>query len=451
MYGWEDDDNAKTTWASIPTTLIPLGGLISALLSSNLMTSGRRFVMYLAAILTFAGAIFMSILQHPSTSHRLSGLAFFCFGRLLMGLAVGLYSSVAPTFLNEIAPSHLSGLLGCCHQVFICFAIVIAAIIGLMLPNGSIDELQKSLGWRLAFAFPVVLVSLQVLLLKFVFTHDSPVFYMSKGKVKEAEEVYNKIYDDPEFVSHKIQEMQDAAKNSDSNSNSSDSLYANYKLSFWVGIILPALQQLTGINLVMFYAGVMFNAQNPDTANMMVFVTMLVNFLSTIGSLFLADRLGRKILLLWGSVGCAIGLLGCMIGATDKHSNAMNWIFNLSIFFFLIAFEFTHGPVCWLYMSEILPTVWMGYGVASSWVFTILVGLSVPYLFAGIGYWTYLLFVIFMVGTAVFCSAFIKETKGKNKDQILELFKSEKVEEPKQILNYYYPKGDLLSKFLTNN
>ena len=162
------------------------------------------------------------------------------------------------------------------------------------------------------------------------------------------------------------------------------------------------LQQLTGINIVMFYANKMFDETNHDTAKIMSFITMLINFLSTFGSVFLADRLGRRSLLLYGSAGCGVTLLGCMIGATTKDNVGMNWLFNISVFLFICAFEMSHGPVCWLYMSEILPTAWMGYGVASSWIFTILVGLSTPYFFAGISYWTYFIYFIFMIGVFLY-------------------------------------------------
>jgi len=150
----------------------------------------------------------------------------------------------------------------------------------------------------------------------------------------------------------------------------------------------------------MFYANKMFEEANPDTAKVMSFITMLLNFLSTFGSVFLADKLGRRSLLLYGSASCGVTLLGCMIGASGagKDNTGMTWMFNIAVFLFIIAFEMSHGPVCWVYMSEILPTVWMGYGVAVSWVFTIAVSLSTPYFFNGISYWTYFLYFIFMVG-----------------------------------------------------
>ena len=123
----------------------------------------------------------MSVIHNPDIHHRGAGLAYFCFGRLLIGMAVGFYSSVTPSYINEISPSHLTGMFGSCHQLFVTFAIVITSIIGLVLPEGDPHELKESISWRLAFGFPAVLSVAQVLLVLFVYTDDSPTFYASKG------------------------------------------------------------------------------------------------------------------------------------------------------------------------------------------------------------------------------------------------------------------------------
>lgn len=149
------------------------------------MANGRRILIYIAAALTLCAVLFMSVIQHPDMHHPGAGLAYFCFGRLLIGLAVGFYSSVIPSYINEVSPTHLTGVFGSCHQLFVTFAIVITSIIGLVLPEGSPHELQQSMSWRLAFGFPAILSAIQVLLIIFVFTDDSPVYYASKGMWQE--------------------------------------------------------------------------------------------------------------------------------------------------------------------------------------------------------------------------------------------------------------------------
>ena len=128
----------------------------------------------------------MSVLQNPSIIHRGAGLAYFVFGRLMIGLAVGLYSSVTPTYISEIVPSNLSGIFGSCHQLFLTFAIVVTSIIGLMLPKVDVHtnpkDIQNSLSWRLAFGAPLIFCALQVLLLATVYTYDSPAYYATSGK-----------------------------------------------------------------------------------------------------------------------------------------------------------------------------------------------------------------------------------------------------------------------------
>eukprot|EP01022_Parablepharisma_sp_SALTPOND_P025418 TRINITY_DN592_c0_g1_i2.p4 TRINITY_DN592_c0_g1~~TRINITY_DN592_c0_g1_i2.p4 ORF type:complete len:160 (-),score=6.36 TRINITY_DN592_c0_g1_i2:268-747(-) len=154
----------------------------------------------------------------------------------------------------------------------------------------------------------------------------------------------------------------------------------------------------------------MFERQG-DMAKLLLFLTMFINFITTFGSVFTSDRLGRRILLLWGCIGCGLGLLVCMLSSTDDDtsSSTRDWIFNIGVFFFVSAFETSHGPIwysfvyyynpyaSWVYISEILPSSWMGYGTASFWILTTLVGYTSPYLFGSLGRWTYFLYFIFMV------------------------------------------------------
>lgn len=420
MYEWEDDQ--KTKWSSIPTTLVPAGALVTALISSKIMEFGKRITFFIAAAIMVIGVLFVSVIHSPDPHHP-SGLVYFCFGRVLIGLSIGLYSSATPSFINEIAPTHLTGALGSCHQLFLCFAIVITYLIGSILPKeGDPEELRKTFGWRLGMGIPAIIAIIQSLLLLFVFKYESPAHYSAKGQWANAKDALKRIYNDEDEIEKIVSELQ-SASNKSSQASNAGSAYTEYKKAFWVGLILPAIQQLTGINIVMFYANTVFEKQGADRASILSLVVMLINFLFTFGSVFLADKLGRKLMLVWGSVGCAIGLFMSFLTLNaEKSETAIIWIFNFSVFFFIAVFEMSHGPITWVYMSEILLPEWMGYGVGVSWAFTILVGVTTPYFFAGIGRWTYFLYFLFMAGSTAFCALFMVETKGKSKDEIMNSF-----------------------------
>eukprot|EP00826_Nyctotherus_ovalis_P010762 TRINITY_DN12820_c0_g1_i10.p1 TRINITY_DN12820_c0_g1~~TRINITY_DN12820_c0_g1_i10.p1 ORF type:complete len:197 (+),score=41.03 TRINITY_DN12820_c0_g1_i10:379-969(+) len=179
----------------------------------------------------------------------------------------------------------------------------------------------------------------------------------------------------------------------------------------------------------MFYAPVIFSAGGKRDAGLvrvLTLITMIDNFVFTLVSAFISDKLGRKKLFIYGSLGCGISLLMAAVGAsnpsTGKEMQTFDWIFAISLYVFVAFFGLSHGPACWLYISEILPSQWMGYGTASSWVFTILISSVSPPLLSAISYGTYLIFAGFMVASTVFSIVCLHETKGKSKQEIMALF-----------------------------
>lgn len=125
-------------------------------------------------------------------------------------------------------------------------------------------------------------------------------------------------------------------------------MYSTYKKAFWIGIIIPAIQQLTGINVVMFYAPVIFKTQG-SAYTILTFVCMLIHVLATFTSLFITDRLGRRFLLIAGSVGCAVGLIFATSFYPSKsekpNADPKTYLFDIAIYFFVGSFGLSHGPV----------------------------------------------------------------------------------------------------------
>jgi len=130
------------------------------------------------------------------------------------------------------------------------------------------------------------------------------------------------------------------------------SLYENYKKAFWIGAILPAIQQFTGINAIMYYAPLIFGAggmRSNSLVRRLILITMVDNFFFTLVSAFVSDRLGRKFLFILGSVGCCITLLMAAIGASQPGSGeeleTYDWIFAIGVYLFIAFFGISHGPV----------------------------------------------------------------------------------------------------------
>jgi len=119
-----------------------------------------------------------------------------------------------------------------------------------------------------------------------------------------------------------------------------------YKKAFWIGITIPIIQQLTGINAVMFYAPIIFKKQGSNYM-VLTFIGFIVQILATFSSIFITDKLGRRLLLIAGSIGCASGLFIVTIfyPSEDSGPNPGTYVFNVSLYFFIISFGISHGPV----------------------------------------------------------------------------------------------------------
>eukprot|EP00826_Nyctotherus_ovalis_P052586 TRINITY_DN6698_c0_g1_i2.p3 TRINITY_DN6698_c0_g1~~TRINITY_DN6698_c0_g1_i2.p3 ORF type:complete len:115 (-),score=25.30 TRINITY_DN6698_c0_g1_i2:348-692(-) len=113
-----------------------------------------------------------------------------------------------------------------------------------------------------------------------------------------------------------------------------------------MGIAVPAIQQLTGINVIMFYAPTIFRSQG-SSYMFLTFICMLVHLLATFASLFVTDKLGRRFLLLVGSAGCALGLLLAtfLYPKPTMTATTESFLFDIAIYFFVGCFGLSHGPV----------------------------------------------------------------------------------------------------------
>lgn len=128
-------------------------------------------------------------------------------------------------------------------------------------------------------------------------------------------------------------------------------MYDNYKKAFWIGLAIPAIQQLTGINAIMYYAPIIFKGNDNERAKIamvLYFITMVDNFVFTLISTFISDKLGRRILFIGGSIGCGLSLLLAAFGAANQSQGALNiyvWIFAAGVYVFVAFFGLSHGPV----------------------------------------------------------------------------------------------------------
>ena len=332
--------------------------------------------------------------------------------RFLCGIAVGASSVMAPVYLAEIAPAARRGKLVGMFQVNIVIGILVAyisnSIVGTM--GLGADEWR----WKLGLTAVPALVFFVLLLL----VPNSPRWLASKGRIEEARAAHAALLGDAE-TEDAIAVGSDFAP--DRQGFDFGQFWRDARRPILLATVLAALNQLTGINAVLYYTNDIFAAAgfgklSGDLQSIGLGVTNLV---STLVAMAVIDSLGRRRMLLIGSVGMAT-LLGVaalvMFGALPQ-----SWLLVVLVLF-LAFYAFSQGAVIWVYISEIFPTQYraagQGVGSGTIWVFDALVSLLYPMAAAQSKGGPFVFFMIVMIVQGFVVWRFFPETKGATLEQL---------------------------------
>ena len=204
-------------------------------------------------------------------------------------------------------------------------------------------------------------------------------------------------------------------------------------MCIFVGIMLSVFQQIVGINAVLYYAPRIFQDMGMQSPMVQTVIMGIVNISFTLVAVFTVEKVGRKPLLIWGSIGMAIGAFGV---ALTFGNASLSIVTMLSIMVYSASFMFSWGPICWVLIAEIFPNTIRGAAVAIAvafqWIFNFLVSSTfVPmfnmHLTAGdnFGHWfTYGFYGLMCVLAALFVWRLVPETKGKTLEDMTKLWKS---------------------------
>mmetsp|Transcript_102 Transcript_102/g.198 ORF Transcript_102/g.198 Transcript_102/m.198 type:complete len:265 (-) Transcript_102:19-813(-) len=241
----------------------------------------------------------------------------------------------------------------------------------------------------------------------------------------------SKIYS-PFVVQERIDEIQvannfDTSGLAEENENENDTGYGSvccspqYSKATFVGCTLAIFQQLTGINFIMFYSNVLFSdiGMSPTLITGLVGV---VNFLSTFGGLLLLSFAGRRTIMLW--MGAAIAVILVLDGWFSLEKSTYPSVACTMLF--IAAFEFSSGPITWLYMAEIMQDKAVSIATVLNWSINLIISLVTPKLINKIGQdnigYIFIVCGGFTVLGTLFMFFFMKETRGKTQAQIEEMF-----------------------------
>ena len=403
----------ETGWA-ISSALI--GCLIGAFFSDYLSNRfGRKATMLITAVLF--------ILNSIGTALPISFSMFVIF-RIVGGIGVGIASMVVPMYIAEIAPPKRRGALVGNYQLAIVIGIVVVYFVNYFIALQGDANWNLNIGWRWMFGSEIIP---SVLFLVFIFLiPESPRWLFQKGKSTEAIGVLDKL-NSPEDAIQVQTEIQNSLHQEDKN-QWKQLVNPIFKKALLVGIGLSVLQQLTGINAILYYAPEIFKSLGSSTDVSLLETSILgvVNLIFTLLAIRFVDKMGRKPLLYIGSIGMTIALAA--VGLFIHYEAVGNWVLPF-LLLFMASFSISWGPIVWVLLSEIFPNKIRSLALAISvfiqWVANFVVTQFFPSLVENQwlktnfnGAFPFYLFSIVCLISLLFVWKNVPETKNKSLEQM---------------------------------
>ncbi|MDH7463885.1 sugar porter family MFS transporter [Chitinophagaceae bacterium 26-R-25] len=396
-------------WVGWAVGSILIGCAAGALLAGKFADNyGRRYMLIICAILFAASGIGAGL----STN-----LTIFIIFRLIGGLGVGAAAMVSPMYIAEIAPAKWRGRLVACYQLAIVFGILIAYF-----ANFIFDGMGAN-NWRWMFASqaaPSLLFFLMLLLVP-----ETPRWLIMKQRNGEAEKILKKVLGTSE-----VDAEMSIIKNSFHNAKgvSVKQLFSKtYRPVLYLGITVAIFQQVTGINSIIYYAPEIFRETGLDSSSslMQTIGIGVINILSTIGAIALVDRIGRKKLLLIGTIMMGISLVA--VGLCFKYHYFDHYLVLIFMLLYVASFGCTLGAVVWVYLAEIFPnlirSLALSVATLSLWLADFAVTLTFPVMTKHLGTsYTMFCYAALCVVAFVYMLFKVKETKGQSLEDIETLF-----------------------------
>ena len=379
-----------------------IGALLGAIPSDQL---GRKKTLYLIALLY----LFSSL----GTAFSASWSIFLVF-RFLGGVGVGASSVTAPIYISEISPAGRRGKLVGLFQFNVVFGIVVSYFSNYLIGQTGAHS------WRLMLGIQAVPSALFLFLLRFV--PESPRWLIAKkGKVEEAREIFNII--DPVTADRIVHEIQLTDKEEKTTLVTEPLFSVKYRTPVILAVLFAVFNQVSGINAIIYYSPRIFESTGLGKSSSLLSTAGLgaINFTFTLLAMNFIDRIGRRTLMLIGSLGLISTL--AMVSYSFYSGNVNRWSVPVFLFIYIAFFAFSQGAVIWVFISEIFPNPVRAkgqtLGSTTHWVMAAVIAYSFPFLSekAGGGN-TFLFFTIMMCLQLIFVWKVMPETKGKSLEQI---------------------------------
>ncbi|KAF8029672.1 hypothetical protein BT93_E2179 [Corymbia citriodora subsp. variegata] len=394
------------------TSSLYLAALLSSLVASTVTRKwGRKPSMFLGGVLFCAGALLNGFAQ---------AVWMLIAGRILLGFGIGFANQSVPLFLSEMAPYKYRGALNIGFQLSITVGILVANVL-----NYFFSKIKGGWGWRLSLGgamVPALIVTIGSLVLP-----DTPNSMIERGDHEKAKKELKRI----RGIENVDEEFDDLLAASEASKQVEhpwvNLLQRKYRPHLTMAISIPFFQQLTGINVIMFYAPVLFSTLGfgNDASLMSAVITGLVNVGATWVSIIAVDRAGRRFLFLEGGTQMLIcqiivaSAIGAKFGVDGNPGQLPKWYAGTVVAFictYVAGFAWSWGPLGWLVPSEIFPleirSAAQSINVSVNMFFTFIIAQIFLTMLCHMKFGLFLFFAFFVLIMSIFIYFMLPETKG---------------------------------------
>ncbi len=380
---------------------------------------GRRSALMAAAVLFLVSAIGTAF---PGT------LMQFVIFRIIGGIGVGAASMTSPMYIAEVSPAHLRGRMVSLNQMAIVTGMLIVYFVNYHIAGQGDEAWNVATGWRWMFGSES-LPAISLFLLLFI-VPESPRWLIEKGQSDKARSVLARVGGE----THAESEMAEIEAAIAQESESLSQLFTpQMRVVLLIGVALAVLQQVTGINVILYYAPEIlknFSETGMNVALLQTVVVGAVNMLFTLLAIWTVDKTGRKPLMLIGAAGMCVSLIAIGVSAC-MHAVGI-WML-ICMMAYIACFAMSVGPVTWVILSEIFPTKIRGRAMAiatlSLWVANFIVSQTFPMMDEntllvetfnhGFPFFVYAAFCVVLF---LFVKKLVPETKGKTLEEIEKIW-----------------------------
>nr|CAD91335.1 monosaccharide transporter [Glycine max] len=395
------------------TSSLYLAALLSSLVASTVTRRfGRKLSMLFGGLLFLVGALINGFAQH---------VWMLIVGRILLGFGIGFANQSVPLYLSEMASYKYRGALNIGFQLPITLVFLVANVL-----NYFFGKIHGGWGWKIEVwegaMVPALIITVGSLVLP-----DTPNSMIERGDREKAKAQLQRI----RGIDNVDEEFNDLVAASESSSQVEhpwrNLLQRKYRPHLTMAVLIPFFQQLTGINVIMFYAPVLFSSIGfkDDAALMSAVITGVVNVVATCVSIYGVDKWGRRALFLEGGVQMLIcqavvaAAIGAKFGTDGNPGDLPKWYAIVVVLFICIyvsAFAWSWGPLGWLVPSEIFPleirSAAQSINVSVNMLFTFLIAQVFLTMLCHMKFGLFLFFAFFVLIMTFFVYFFLPETKG---------------------------------------